>query len=72
MIRCGECKRKLSLVETVVGPCAGCNVSLCTHHRSSHLETCQAFHTVKAQQGKDALATRLRQEATKSSKGLTS
>ena len=69
--RCAECKRKLTLVETVVGPCVGCKSCLCTIHRSSHLDACAAFQRLKAAEGKDALAARLREEATKSSKGLT-
>ena len=34
------------------------------------MDTCSLFHALKSAQGKDALAARLRQEATKSSKGL--
>ena len=70
MTRCSECKRKMTLVETVVGPCVGCSSSFCVQHRASHMDSCALFHSVKSTQGKEALAARLRQEATKSSKGL--
>jgi hypothetical protein len=72
MTRCSECKRKLTPVETIVGPCAGCKACFCVHHRSSHFEACHEFQTVKAKEGKEVLAARLRHEATKSSKGLAS